>query len=162
MILPVGLVYWDPPAFGGGGTTQKFSCEGFDDADHDEVEDVGETGDNGGVEWVNYQDDSDDFLGDFCLGVGATANRGTEIDWTRFFWDLDTKGDLTTEVPFEPIIDNYAEDPISWNDDDGGLIANRPKRRLKDAFDNVDAGNPNDEDYTTHWDEWAQFDGVDQ
>lgn len=38
--------------------------------------------------------DAKDYLGDYCLGSGVIWNRGTQYDWIRFFWDLDTEHSL--------------------------------------------------------------------
>jgi hypothetical protein len=71
--------------------------------------------------------------------VGAPIdNRGVELDWLRFFFDLDH----TEGVPFRDIVESYAEAvPSDWNADDTGDAADDPRPRLEAAFGNNGFGN---------------------
>lgn len=154
-VQPAGSVEWDPDDNFSIGL--PFSCEGWDDTDQDGVADVGETGDDGGVEWYSFAVDSGDFLGDYCVGTGDVDNRGTELDWTRFFYDLDHQEDVSFEVIFTNFAAAY---PPDWNADDSGDPADAPRLRLELAFAADDDGAGPDVDLSDVWDTWSAFDGV--
>ena len=91
---------------------------------------------------------SGDYLGDWCA-TGTTNNRGTEWDWLRFLWDLDTGGGVSTTTIFQ--IYNVSN-PGSWNATGDGTGGSYPAERLRDAAD--------DESVLSEWDYWDDYNGV--
>lgn len=88
----------------------QFSCQGWDD--------VGNTGDNGGIEWSYYSIDAFDYLGDYC-NTGTMTDRGTELDWLRFFWDLDRESTGGEGMSFYTMVDLYGDAlPYAWSSSD--------------------------------------------
>lgn len=72
--------------------------------------------------------DGADYMGDTC--TGTSANRGTQYDWLRFFWDL--VDDST--ISFADTLDLLVEaDHDSWNSTDVGAAADDPWARLEDG-----------------------------
>lgn len=72
--------------------------------------------------------DGGDYVGDWC--TGTLTNRGTEWDWLRFLWDLDTDEGVSTTTIFD--IYNTAN-PNSWNATGDGTGSAYPATRLRDA-----------------------------
>jgi hypothetical protein len=149
---PNDFITWDP---GQGSQNLEFSCEGWDD--------VAMTGDDGGVEWYaygvpghNFFDwDPPDIDDDPCMDNTTTSNRGIELDWLRFFWDLDHAEGLETA----DIIGGWsAAEPAGgtlvdpWNADDVGDANDAPRVRLNAAFDGLG--------FDTEWDSKAVYNGV--
>lgn len=71
-----------------------------------------------------------DFMGTYCLDSGPTTNRGTQYDWIRFLWDLDTDQGLSTAQIFA-IWD--AADPQRWEPSGAGSGPGFPAWELQDA-----------------------------
>ncbi len=94
---------WDQD--GVGDSSAEFSCEG------------------GAVAGM----DAYDFTGDYCLASGPTTNRGTQYDWIRFFWDLETDQGMSTEEIFT-VWDGA--DPHSWTASGSGSGAGFPAYEL--------------------------------
>ena len=74
--------------------------------------------------------DSYDYMGDYCLAVGAVTNRGTQYDWMRFFWDLETDQGLSVTDIFA-IWDEA--DPDAWTASGAGSGASFPAYELDAA-----------------------------
>lgn len=74
--------------------------------------------------------DSYDYMGDYCLAVGAVTNRGTQYDWMRFFWDLETDQGLSVTDIFA-IWDEA--DPDAWTASGAGSGASFPAFELDAA-----------------------------
>lgn len=69
---------------------------------------------------------SGDWLGNTC--GGTVANRGTEYDWLRFWWDLTTDQD----VYFTDCVEIFADaNPHTWNATDSGSSSSDPATRLR-------------------------------
>ena len=139
-IVPSGWIKWDPlsEVFP---TNGAFSCEGA------------EGNDPGGAEYTDFGVDAYDYLGDYCSG-GATANRGVEHDWLRFFWDADTD-DGVTVFSLKDSVDLlvYAgQFPWAVDDDGGGVL---PRVAVEDSFTYFDSGA-----FADVWDDWAVINGV--
>ncbi len=75
--------------------------------------------------------DAKDLLGDVCRPT--FSNRGTEYDWLRFWWDMDTDQGLSTTDIFD-IWD--AADPYNWRATDSGS-SDYPSDRIYDACDTL-------------------------
>ena len=72
---------------------------------------------------------SGDYLGDQC-SAGGTWNRGSEYDWLRFLWDLDTDTDTGTTIHTTQIADLWDDaNPHTWRSGDSGT-ADRPWTRM--------------------------------
>jgi hypothetical protein len=83
-IVPVGEVYWNHAGVDTSPSNGPYSCEGESDGDP-------------GREYTTPPTpvEGRDAFGQFCTSNGQTTNnRGTILDWTRFFWDLTSKHDL--------------------------------------------------------------------
>ncbi|MCB9670167.1 MAG: hypothetical protein H6736_17480 [Alphaproteobacteria bacterium] len=89
-----------------------------------------------------------DYLADQC--ATPYGNRGTEYDWLRFWWDIDTDGGLST-TDIADIWD--LADPYAWRPTDSGT-APLPRLEIQQAF--TDAG------FQQAWTSWAPYNGVDQ
>lgn len=71
-----------------------------------------------------------DYLGDRCLGSGATTNRGNEFDWIRHYWDLRTDGPFA----WSTLLAQWAlADAHDWTANGTGSGGNFPAERLHDA-----------------------------
>jgi hypothetical protein len=71
---------------------------------------------------------SQDYLGDFCLGEGIEHNRATEYDWLRHLWDF------TQEVSPETLLEIWDHaDPHDWNTKGAGTGAGYPAHRMSEA-----------------------------
>lgn len=113
--------------------TQDFSGDDFRDGDN---------GDNAVPSWQpfscqgmpyggttmldpTYTETASDHLGNVC--DGTLANRGTEYDWMRMFWDLDDG------LSFSTILEVWDRaDPKDWRKTDSGT-SDRPWERIRDA-----------------------------
>jgi hypothetical protein len=105
----------------------EFSCQGWDD--------VANEGDDGGVEWTGYSIDAFDYLGDYCA-AGTTDDRGTELDWLRFFWDLDRSSAGGEAMDFADLVDLYADaQSFDWPTDPNDPSYVSARELLFDAFD---------------------------
>lgn len=93
--------------------------------------------------------DGGDYLGDWC--TGTLTNRGTEWDWLRFLWDLDTDAGASTTTIFD--IYNTAN-PNSWNATGDSTGSAYPATRLRAAA--------NTEGVLTEWDTWDNYNGVER
>jgi hypothetical protein len=71
---------------------------------------------------------SEDYLGDYCLGEGVQSNRGTEYDWLRHLWDFTEQA--SPETLFE--LWDHA-DPHSWHISGAGTGAGYPAHRMSRA-----------------------------
>jgi len=78
-----------------------------------------------------------DFMGTYCLDSGPTTNRGTQYDWIRFLWDLDTDQGLSTATIFA-IWD--AADPQRWEPSGTGNGPGFPAWELQDAAERLGYG----------------------
>jgi hypothetical protein len=155
--IPNSFVTWDP---GLAPTGEEFSCEGWDP--------VLEEGDDGGAEWIYYDvpghnhfdwDPPTDPIGlppyVECADNTTTSNRGIELDWLRFFWDLDHAEGLETSdvigawTAAEPAGGTLV-DP--WNANDDGDANDAPRVRLNAGFDGLG--------FDTEWDNKAVYNGV--
>ena len=90
-----------------------------------------------------------DYLGDWC--TGTLTNRGTEWDWLRFLWDLDTDAGVSTTTIFD-IYDSA--NPNSWNATGDGTGSAYPATRLRDAANTAGV--------LTEWDAWDSYNGVER
>ena len=88
-----------------------------------------------------------DYLGNWC--DGTLGNRGTEWDWLRFLWDLDTDEGVTTTTIFD-IYDS--SNPGSWTVRGTGSGGSYPSARLRAAADT--------EGVLAEWDAWDNTNGV--
>jgi hypothetical protein len=101
---------------------EQYSCQGWDDTTS--------TGDSGGVEWTGYSIDAFDYLGDYC-NAGTMTDRGTELDWMRFFWDLDRENTGGEGMTFAELMDIWAAaEPYQWDS-----IGTGARPELEAAFD---------------------------
>lgn len=130
-LKPYGNFLWldgTPPDDG------QFSCQGWNDNNN--------TGDNGGAEWTGYGIDAFDYLGDYC-NIGTTTDRGTELDWLRFFFDLDRTSSGGESMNVADILDLYADaDPYDWD------TSTSARPALFNAFDAADEeGHWNNQDH---------------
>lgn len=92
--------------------TRVFSCEGA----------------------VPGESDAEDYAGQFC---GAASNQGSQLDWMRFFWDLDNKEGLNTT----DIVDLWvASSPDTWTATGVGSGAGFPSFELEAAADRLGFG----------------------
>jgi hypothetical protein len=92
--------------------TRVFSCEGA----------------------VPGESDAEDYAGQFC---GAASNQGTQLDWMRFFWDLDNKEGLNTT----DIVDMWVvSSPDTWTSTGIGSGAGYPSFELEAAADQLGFG----------------------
>ena len=88
-----------------------------------------------------------DYLGDICSGT--LANRGTEYDWLRFFWDMKTDQALSVSEIFGIWDEAH---PWTWNQDDSGSSSDDPAVRLRDAANTLG--------FLTEWDNEDNLNGV--
>lgn len=138
-IQPNGVIWWNYDTNGDGSTyfddagwsNSPFSCEGNENG----------TFDIGGAEHTVPPSpvDARDIYGDFCVVSGKgkyNFNRGVEVDWTRFWWDVVGNGH---GVDFKKAGDILREaESFSWcKNGDNSLqcaTANKPAERVKAAF----------------------------
>lgn len=88
-----------------------------------------------------------DYLGSWCSGY--LVNRGTEWDWLRFLWDLDTDEGVATTTIFDIYV---SSDPDSWTATGSGSGGSYPAARLRSAAST--------EGVLTEWDDWDNYNGV--
>lgn len=91
---------------------------------------------------------SGDYHGEFCA-AGGTSNRSTELDWTRFFWDVTTKSSMQFRHVLETVV---AADPHDWNPTDAGSSGDFPAERMEAAFTS--------EGWGSAWSSHAPWNGV--
>jgi hypothetical protein len=126
-LKPNAVVPWnyiEPGQVTDGTTDAPFSCEGSD----------GPTPDLGGAEHTTPPEpvQGRDAYGQFCEGTGGVDdNRGTEVDWLRFWWDYTQTPGLGF-LSATAIVD--AMDSHTWNRNDTGLIQDLPAKRLESAM----------------------------
>jgi hypothetical protein len=94
-----------------------------------------------GVPYRNY-------LGFMC--DGTKTNRGVEMDWMRFLWELDYTEGITTTKIFD-VFDQ--SNPRTWAPRDGAS-SKRPASRLLSAASSEGIG--------SEWAYWDSFHGVDK
>ncbi|MEA2080922.1 MAG: hypothetical protein U9P00_13915 [Pseudomonadota bacterium] len=59
---------------------------------------------------VPSERDQYDYMGEWCAGTGVVDNRGNQLDWMRFFWDLGKSG-----LDFKDVVAIYVESkPLKW------------------------------------------------
>jgi hypothetical protein len=132
----------------------QFSCEGYPD-------------DIGGIEWTGYDIPGNDFFHfDYdeagtnyepCSDSTDNTNRAIELDWLRFLWDADNKGDLDTADIFVIWITAAPAGGgllTPWSADDSGGSSAMPRLRMNNGF--ILQG------FEDVWDDWAAYNGVDQ
>jgi hypothetical protein len=82
--------------------------------------------DDGGTQGIA----AGDYLGEFCVAQGESINRGTQYDWIRFFWDLDSKEGLDAADIFTLWT---AASPHTWNATGDVWDVDNPAVRLEAA-----------------------------
>jgi hypothetical protein len=93
--------------------------------------------------------DAHDYLGDEC--DGTLTNRGSEYDWLRFFWEMDTQRGLTPA----DILDVWVTaNPDTWNATGDNTDSDNPASRLSAAAAA--------EGFGSAWDDAASIEGVDR
>lgn len=148
-----------PWVLGGAVTGAQFSCEGYDPSTGHPL---GE--DDDGAEYAFGIPAGNYFLFDPpntattnlpCSDNTITTNRGIELDWMRFFWDLDNKED----IDLSDIINVWSSTKAAggtitdpWNWGDSGDTGDMPRYRLNGVFDYYGFG--------AQWDTWAEANGV--
>lgn len=162
-LTPSSQILWDS---GFGTQALEYSCEGYDPNTGNPL-----GTDDGGVEWYGYDVpagayfdwDSPNTAHDACSAAGDADNRATELDWLRFFWDLDNKTALSLEDIIEawvlamPSGDQTVSpaDPPRWNENDNldsGSSSDNARLRLEVAFGDLGWGE--------EWDDFAIDNGV--
>ncbi|MFZ5479044.1 MAG: hypothetical protein ACOZNI_19895 [Myxococcota bacterium] len=104
-------------------------------------------------QWVSCESgpmtgvDGADYLGDTC--TGTLTNRGTEYDWLRFLWDLDTNGGVSTTTIFQIYENAYPHTWVAYGDSTG---SGYPSSRLRNGADAAGV--------LTEWDAWDNYNGV--
>ncbi len=97
-------------------------------------------GDYGGAEWTDppTRVQGRDLYGQFCLADGA-ANRGTEMDWMRFWWDFNLAPNRGFKKAAQVL---SAMDGDTWCPDDSGCgdPFSYPSARLLDAMNTLGHG----------------------
>lgn len=73
------------------------------------------------------ESDAEDYAGEFCA---AASNQGTQLDWMRFFWDLDNKEGLSTTDIVNMWVDSL---PETWTSTGIGSGAGYPSYELESA-----------------------------
>lgn len=91
--------------------------------------------------------DAKDYLGDMCSGT--LTNRGTEYDWLRFFWDMETDEGLD----YDDLLSMWnGANPDTWNATGDGTGANYPATRTRNSADALG--------FLTEWDNQDNDNGV--
>ncbi len=135
---PNGYIWWNNDTNGNGVTNfsdlgesnAPFSCEGNENG----VADIG------GAEHTVPPTpvDARDYYTDFCFATGhgiTNSNRGTELDWLRFWWDVVSNGH---GIDFQDAAEVY-QDAESYNWCAGSnfgtcTFSDKPERRVELAF----------------------------
>ncbi|MCB9678696.1 MAG: hypothetical protein H6737_26575 [Alphaproteobacteria bacterium] len=87
---PANIIRWNYDSVQQNNTAEAFSCEGGEGtADND----------YGGAEFTDpvIAVEGRDAFGQFCAGSGDVANRGMEVDWLRFWWDVHQTSGVTLD-----------------------------------------------------------------
>jgi hypothetical protein len=130
--VPNKIVDWDADGSttGSWDTSGVFTCEG------------------GGPVSPSTTIDARDFYTDYCMAGGSNNNRGTEYDWLRFFWDLDTDESMS----FTDILTVWDDsNPRLWTASGGGTGSGYPAYELYLAAYYAGFGT----DWTDQWDNGA-------